>query len=355
VDSTIDLLTTSLLPGVRAASLRELCARGPLAAALAHPAQHADLLCAAARARLASGEALEAARAQLALAQRHGVRIVGRDEPEYPRYLREIYDPPAVLWVRGTLRADEGPVSLAVVGSRACTPGGAALARGLSAELAAAGVVIVSGLARGIDAAAHQGALDAGGRSVAVLGSGLDCLYPRDHAALADALCERGALVSEFPLGTTARPRNFPQRNRVLAGWGRGVLVVEAAERSGALITARAALDEGREVFAVPGHPGAPAAAGTNALLRDGARLVRGASDLAQDLGWSLPAREPAAGIDRPMDAVLEALRGDQPASLDELAGQLGWPTPVLLARLSTLELESRIRRLPGSLYVRAS
>jgi DNA processing protein len=354
LDSTFDLLTVALLPGVSARTVRQLSDRG-LASACAQPADHADLLSSQARTRLESGQARQDAEAQLAAAARLGVRLVGRDEADYPGHLREIYDPPPVLWVQGTLVGDEGPRSLAIVGSRACTPGGAAVARTMAAELAAAGATIVSGLARGIDTAAHQGALDADGRSVAVLGSGLDCLYPRENTVLARALTSRGAVVSEFPLGTQARPHHFPLRNRLLAGWGCAVVVVEAAARSGALISARLALEEGRDVLAVPGPPAAPHAEGTNALLRDGARLVRSAADVASDLGW--PELRPVDATRRApgRDALLEALRPDAPASLDELGFRLGWPTPELLARLSALELESKIRRLPGALYVRAS
>jgi DNA processing protein len=355
VDSTFDLLTIALMPGVRARTVRALAERGPLASALRRPDDHGDLLTSEARARLASGDAARMAEAEIRRAQRLGIRIVGRDEPDYPGHLRQIYDPPPVLWVRGALVADEGSRSLAVVGSRACTPAGAALARTLAAGLAASGATIVSGLARGIDAAAHRGALDAGGRTVAVLGSGLDRLYPAEHEGLARALAVRGAVVSEFPLGTSAHPGQFPQRNRLIAGWGCGVVVVEASARSGALITARAALDEGREVFAVPGHPSSEQAAGTNALLRDGARPVRSASDLVQDLGWpeASPATAPEAAA--PADPLLAALKADAPASLDDLGRRLGWPTQALLARLSALEVESKIRRLPGALFVRAS
>ena len=356
VDSTFDLLTIALVTGVRARTVRSLHDRGPLAELLRCPADHGDLLPAGVQARLASGEAAREAETELARARRLGIRVVGRDEPDYPGHLRQIFDPPPVLWVRGTLVADEGVYSLAIVGSRACTPAGAAFARHLSAELAAAGATIVSGLARGIDAAAHRGALDAGGRSVAILGSGLDRLYPAEHNGLANALVERGAVVSEFPLGTPAHPGRFPQRNRLIAGWGCGVVVVEAAARSGALITARAALDEGREVFAVPGHPSSDQAAGTNALLRDGARPVRSASDVALDLGWApAPAVAKTPARSSTTDPLLDALRTDAPAGLDELGLRLGWPTEQLLARLGALEVESKVRRLPGALFVRAS
>jgi DNA processing protein len=208
---------------------------------------------------------------------------------------------------------------------------------------------VVSGLARGVDSAAHRGALAGGGRTIAVLGSGLDRVYPAENGQLAAAVAESGAVVSEFPLGTGPRPEHFPRRNRVIAGWGVGVLVVEAAARSGALVTARAALDEGREVMAVPGHPSQPGSAGTNALIRDGAVLVRDAGDVAEALGlaWtpSVPMRE---------DPLLDALPPGVPRSLDELAAAAGAPPAEVLVALARLELASRVRRLPGALYVRA-
>jgi DNA processing protein len=219
----------------------------------------------------------------------------------------------------------------------------------MSRELAAAGATIVSGLARGIDTAAHQGGLDASGRTVAVLGSGLDRVYPPENAALARAIEADGAIVSEFPLATPPLPHHFPQRNRLIAGWSRGVVVVEAARRSGALNTARTAADEGREVMAVPGHPSQAAWEGTNQLLRDGAALVRDARDVAAELGFELP----APGTQPIQDPLLAALRGDAPLSLEALQARSGLETPDLLARLSQLELRDEVRRLPGALFVR--
>lgn len=241
---------------------------------------------------------------------------------------------------------------MAVVGARAATPAGRSLARALSRDLAAAGATIVSGLARGIDTSAHQGALDARGRTVAVLGCGIDRVYPPENAALARAIEARGALVSEFALGTPPLPQNFPRRNRVIAGWSRGVVVVEAARRSGSLNTARTAVDEGRDVMAVPGHPSQPACEGTNQLLRDGAVLVRDARDVAEELRWELPSAAVEAG-QPPGDPVLGALRADAPSSLDDLRAKSGLETPELLARLSQLELRDQVRRLPGALFVR--
>jgi DNA processing protein len=281
-----------------------------------------------------------------------GIRLVAPGDADYPTWLARIYQPPGRLWLRGRLVAGEGERAVAIVGSRAATRAGLAFARLLAADLSRAGLTIVSGLARGIDTAAHQGALDTGGRTVAVLGSALDRLYPAENAALARTIARTGALVSEFPPGTEPWKGNFPRRNRTIAGWARAVIVVEAGERSGALLTARAALDEGRDVMAVPGHPTQPSAAGTNALLRDGAALVRDAADVLSELGldW-IPVREPAHEA---ADPLLEALRRGVPTSIEEIALRSALAVPELLARLSTLELAGRLRRLAGGLFVRS-
>jgi DNA processing protein len=348
VDQTPDLLTASLLPGAGGRWLRELLARRPLAHVLAHPDDHDDVVPEPARGVLRSGEARRRAEEERERAASAGVRIVGRDEADYPGWLRRIFDPPLVLYVRGLLRADEGPVSLAMVGSRRGSPAGVAWARAAAQDLAASGLTIVSGLARGIDTAAHQGALAAAGRTVAVLGSGLDRVYPPENGHLASEVAERGAVVSEFPLGTGPRPEHFPRRNRLIAGWGRAVVVVEAAERSGALVTARLAGEEGRDVMAVPGHPVSPVAAGANALIRDGAVLVRNAADVAEELGIALrpPVSEPATGL-------LGALTRDDPRGVEEILSRTGQPVQQVLAQLMTLEMEDKVRRLPGALYVR--
>jgi DNA processing protein len=352
VESTFDLLTLSLLPGVSSRVCRDLAARVPVADALARPEEHVDLLGEPARVLLKSGQARRRAEDERRRAAALGARLVGRDEPDYPHLLRHIYDPPPVLYIQGRLVEGEGEHSLAVVGSRAASVHGTTLARAMARDLAAAGVTVVSGLARGIDTAAHLGALDGGGRTVAVLGSGLDRLYPVDNAGLARAVAGKGAVVSEFPLGTTAQPGYFPRRNRIIAGWGRAVVVVEAAQRSGALVTARCALEEGREVMAVPGHPSSPGSAGTNALIRDGALLVRGATDVAEALGMDLPEAAPQA--DERADPVLAALSADAPASVEDVQRRSGRPASEVLGRLTELELASRVRRLPGALFVRA-
>jgi DNA processing protein len=349
MDSSIDWLTLALVPGLTPRALHELVARGPLRAVLEEPEAHADLLPDPALAAIRSGSARRAAQGEIRRARALGVQIVGQDEAAYPPWLRRIYAAPPVLWVRGSLAPGEGENALAVVGSRRATPLGLAFARSLAAELASCGLTIVSGLARGVDSAAHRGALDAQGRTVAVLGSGLDRLYPPENAALADRVAETGAVVSEFSPGTGPWKQNFPRRNRVIAGWARAVVVVEAGGRSGALSTARTALDEGRDVMAVPGHPSQPEAEGTNSLLRQGAALVRGAEDVLAELGLGGRARREEA----PQDAVLGALTRGVPAAVEEIQERCGLSLPALLARLSELELGGALRRLPGALFVR--
>ena len=349
MDSSFDLLTLALLPALPSRARHELARRGPLAEALERPGAHADVFGEPAVAALRTGAARRRAADEARRAAALGVRLLGRDEDGYPEWLRRTYDPPPVLWVRGTMAADEGETAVAVVGARAATGLGLALARTLARDLASAGVTVVSGLARGIDTAAHQGALEARGRTVAVLGSGLDALYPAENAALARRIEEDGAVVSEFPLGTPPLKPNFPRRNRTIAGWARATVVVEAGRRSGALSTARAALDEGREVMAVPGHPSQPNAQGTNGLLRDGAALVRGAPDVLAELGLA-----PAQRARVPADEILAALTRGVPASVDEIQARCGLALPALVARLAELELGEEIVRLPGALFVRS-
>jgi DNA processing protein len=350
MEATFDLLTLAFVPRLSPRGARELLSRGPLRSTLAQASDHADLLGAHGVEALRSGASLRAAEAETRAASRLGIEIVGCDEARYPQWLRRTHTPPLVLWVKGTLVPDEGATCIALVGSRAASPLGLAFARRLADELASAGLAVVSGLARGIDSAAHRGALDARGRTVAVLGSGLDRLYPPENAALAAQVQANGLLVSEFPLGTPPSKPHFPRRNRVIAGWVRAVVVVEAGSRSGALSTARAALDEGRDVMAVPGHPTAPQAEGTNRLLQDGAALVRGAADVLPELGLARPLAREAT----PDDDVLRLVARDVPRGVDEIQQSSGLALPALLARLSELELEGAVLRLPGALYVRA-
>jgi DNA processing protein len=348
----LDHLTLHLLPGLNPRLSQRLCARAPLPDILSRPREHEDLLPPDAVRLLLSGGARAQAEKELEEAERREFRICALQDPDYPPLLRATHDPPLVLYVWGTLRPGEGQQSLAIVGARAATPAGLALARSLGRDLGQAGLVIVSGLARGVDAAAHLGALDGGGRTVAVLGSGLGRLYPEENAALAERITfSGGAVVSEFSLDTPPYKGHFPRRNRIIAGWGAAVVVVEAGQRSGALVTARLALDEGRDVYAVPGHPFQETAAGTNQLIRDGAPLVRAAPDVLAELGIECPVR--SGGEREGDDTPLRFLSRDNPASLDDLATRSGLCISVLLERLTELELAGRVRRVPGALYVR--
>jgi DNA processing protein len=347
-DPTRHLLALSLIPGLNPRAIRKLMDRVPVSDILARPDDHADLIPEAGRLALARGTAQERADLEAAAAARLGISLVSLADPRYPVLLRRVADPPPVLYTRGVLAPDDDAPVVAIVGSRAATAAGRALARGMGRDLASWGATVVSGLARGIDTAAHEGALDGAGRTIAVLGCGLDRTYPAENEQLAGRIAGKGAVVSEFPLGTPPLPDHFPRRNRVIAGWSQVVVVVEAAIRSGALNTARCAADEGRDVLAVPGHPTMPQSAGTNQLIRDGAGLVRSALDVAQELGL-----EPAAAAPRESDPLLGALVTDAPATLEELRERSGLETGALLARLTELELRDVIRRLPGPLFVR--
>jgi len=286
------------------------------------------------------------------------IRQIDRGDAEYPAHLREIPAPPDRLWVRGGL-VDEDALAVAIVGSRRATPFGLELAERLAGDLAARGITVVSGLARGIDSAAHRGALEARGRTIAVLGSGVDVVYPPENRRLAARIAERGALVSQFAPGAPALAHHFPVRNRIIAGLSLGVVVVEAAEQSGTLITAGHAGDLGREVMAVPGRAGAPTSRGTHKLIRDGAALVESWEDVVA----LLPARwracmaavaPPSSPGPEPEDSLL-SLIGAEPVSMEELIERSGLAASRAAARLLALELEGRIRQLPGKRFVRAA
>jgi DNA processing protein len=349
LDELLELLTFAMLPTPGPRALRALRAAGPLRELLAHPDDLGPLFSTRALEKLRSGAARRAAEQEASKARALGIRLVGLDDPDYPAALRAIYDPPAVLYVKGEWQA-RSRVCVAIVGARAASARGRELTRSIARELGGAGVTIVSGLARGIDSAAHRGALEGGGRTVAVQGRGLDGVYPEENAGLAAAIERSGALVSEFPLGSQPYPQNFPRRNRVIAGLCVAVLVVEAEEKSGSLITARLALDEGRDVLAVPGHPSERLACGTNRLLKDGAALVTDARDVAEAIGIALPREAPVVE----QDPLLCAFPEGATLSLEELQALSGQPLPGLLARLTELELAAKIRRLPGPLFVRA-
>ena len=277
-------------------------------------------------------------------------------DPKYPARLMLIPDPPLVLWTRGSPDVVRAP-AVAMVGARAATPAGRELARWLAAELTTAGLVVVSGLARGVDAAAHEGALSVG-RTVAVLGSGTDVVYPPNHRALADRIADRGALVSEFVPGTAPHAHHFPLRNRIISGLAIGVVVVEAAERSGSLITARCALEQGRDVMACPGNPRSGRNRGAHGLLRDGARLVESVEDVLDEIGWERvgagPSSPEGAG-GAVADPLLSSMPVGEPLTLEELGAIVSAPASALLARLTELELAAQVERVEGGRFVRVA
>lgn len=291
---------------------------------------------------------------------RHLLTLVS---PAFPARLREIADPPPVLFLEGD-PSIPAAAQVAVVGSRRATPAGVQTAFALAGELATAGLAVTSGLALGIDAGAHRGALAAGGRTLAVAGSGLDTVYPRSHARLARRVVESGALVSEFPPGTPPLARNFPRRNRLISGLGFGVVVVEAALRSGSLITARLAGEQGREVFAVPGAIQNPLARGCHLLIRQGAKLVEDASDIVEELPegpWRCVPRSETPAPHRRADdldglekRVLEHVT-DHATSIDSLVESSGLTADTVSSILLALEIRGLIAPVPGGAYCRVA
>lgn len=293
-----------------------------------------------------------------------GAQMICLGDRDYPENLKDIPDPPAVLFVKGNLEPRD-LVAIAVVGSRFASPMGLNFTRRLCSELAGAGVTVVSGLAMGIDTAAHWGALNGKGRTLAVLGCGLDVPYPRSNTQLKGAITGgAGALLTELPLGSPPLAGHFPMRNRIISGLALGVVVVEAANRSGSLITARLALEQGREVFAVPGLARHDRSVGPHRLLRQGAKLVECAEDILEEIRPLIQPTRPAPAIETDRaeqtesDAspeqreLLQHLSGE-PCQIDRLCAELGWPVPRLAALLTSLELKGLVRQLPGKFFER--
>jgi DNA processing protein len=325
------------------------------------------------------GRAFEAAEDEAKRVAETGGFFLTRDDEAYPRRLLEIYDPPAALWIRGNAALLARP-GIAVVGTRQPSPYGLGMAEMLARDLANRGLVIFSGMARGVDSAAHKGALDAGGKTVAVWGTGIDVVYPKENKKLAERIVESGGtIVSEFPLGTFPAPQNFPLRNRILSGMSIGVLVVEAGEYSGTRITARCAMEQNRDVYAVPGNVTNKNAWGPNTLIKQGAKLTATWEDVWEDLpstvkreleeemGVARQVESNAGGAaslfndpdDRPLPeyerVVLDRLRRDEALQLDDLIegleAQLG--SAEIFTALFELELRGRVKQLPGKNYVR--
>jgi DNA processing protein len=301
------------------------------------------------------------------LARLGGEALILTDE-RYPALLRETYDPPIVIYCLGDLASAFSQPAIAIVGSRRCSTYGRNVAEKLSRELAERGVTVVSGLARGIDSAAHRGALDGRGLTAGVMGTGLDAVYPKENRKLAARIAEHGALLTEFPLATPPVSQNFPFRNRVISGLALGVMVVEGAERSGSLITARLAYEQGRDVFAVPGNITSAKSFGPNYLIKDGAKLVQTWRDVIEELPAEMKAAilsaergeqtAKQAGVDEveltdPERKVLKMLNTDDPVHIDLLIAKAGLGSGELMGALLKLEMLDRIRQLPGKSFVK--
>ncbi len=322
---------------------------------------------------LATGKSAELAREEIARAAAADIVMVSLDDPSYPRRLKEIYDPPLVLRVRGNVEALTCP-GIAMVGTRHPTPYGSGMAERLACDLAAQGLVIISGMARGVDTSSHRGAISAKGKTIAVFGTGVDVIYPKENSRLSEQiLALGGALISEFPLGTFAAPQNFPIRNRIISGMSCGVLVVEAAEYSGTRITARCALEQNRDVFAVPGNVTNKNSWGPNTLIKQGAKLVATWEDVWEDLptevrlaltppaspesaGDSSASLFPDAGLPPHEKRILGMLKADAATQIDEIVERLEneMSSSEIFAALFELELSGKVRQMPGKNFVKS-
>src|SRR6266436_2862311 len=368
LDSSLSWLALSLTPGLASRLSARLLRRfdspeGVFRASLAElEACHLPVSVAQA---VFKKEAFKRAEKELAAVRRIvGCRLLNWTEPEYPQNLLQIYDPPVMLYVRGDPEVLNLP-SIGIVGTRRPTLYGAQLAERLGRDLAARGLVIVSGMARGIDAIGHQGAMAANGRAIGVLGTGIDVCYPKENKKLYEKVLERGAIIGELPLGTHPAPENFPVRNRIVAGLPLGVIVVEGAQYSGSLITARLAMEFGREVFGVPGNVTQPVSFAPNQLIKQGAKLVTSAEDVIEELSTPIraalvQAEQPeaeqrnllaAASLNSSEKKIYDLLSEDQPVHIDDLVERSGLNSSEVLATLFTLEMKGIIRQLPGKQF----
>jgi DNA processing protein len=293
-----------------------------------------------------------------------GCSLLNWTDPEYPQSLLQIYDPPVLLYVRGDPQVLNLP-SIGIVGTRKPTLYGTQMAQRLGRELAARGLVVVSGLARGVDAVGHQGAMEVQGRAIGVLGTGIDVCYPKENKKLYEKVLERGAIISEFPLRTHPAPENFPVRNRIVAGMPLGVVVIEGAQYSGSLITARLAMEFGREVFGVPGNVTQPVSFAPNQLIKQGAKLVTGAEDVVEELPTPVraalvQAEQPeaeqrnllaAAALNGSEKKLYELLSAEEPVQIDDIVERSGLNSSEVLATLFNLEMKGVVRQLPGKLF----
>ena len=296
---------------------------------------------------------------QMAAIEKKGVRPITCFDTDYPELLKNIYDPPPMLFVKGTIK-EEDSSAVAVVGTRNPKRYGKMMAEKLSKDLADGGITVVSGLARGIDSLAHKGALSRGGRTIGVLGCGVDVVYPPEHKKLFEAVIANGALISEFPMGTRPEAPNFPRRNRVISGMSLGVVIVQAPAKSGALLTARYALDQNREVFSVPGNVDDMQSRGTNGLIKQGAKLVEDVEDILVEIKSSLripiepkpPVPDDVEELEPNERSVLQAL-SDEPKHIDAICNQTSLEPSITLAALLSLELSGLVRQLSGKMFLR--
>ena len=352
-------LQLALTPGLGPASLRKLLQQFglPQAVLARKRTELAGIASPAALSALDSEPVAAAVAHALEWAAQPGNTVLTLADEAYPKLLLEIGDPPSLLYVRGRVELLQRS-ALAVVGSRNATQQGTANAEAFARTLSESGLTIVSGLALGIDAAAHRGGLQGPGSTIAVLGTGIDIIYPQRNAALAADIAKQGLLISEFPLGTAPAAQNFPRRNRLISGLARGCLVVEAAVASGSLITARAAAEQGREVFAVPGSIHSPLAKGCHSLIKSGAKLVESAEDVLTELSGFRPSgyastREAARSATDNVDSSLLAHMGHDPVDVDSLCSRAGLSAEQVSSELLRLELDGRVTALPGGLYQR--
>jgi DNA processing protein len=368
LDSSLSWLALSLTPGLASRLSARLLRRfespeGVFRASLAQ-LEECHLPAPVAQA-VAKKQAFKRAEKELAGIRRiNGCRLFNWTEPEYPQSLLQIYDPPVLLYLRGDPQVLNLP-SIGIVGTRKPTLYGSQMAERLGRELAARGVVIVSGMARGIDAIGHQGAMAVNGRAIGVLGTGIDVCYPKENKKLYDKVLERGAILSEFPLGTHPAPENFPVRNRIVAGMPLGVIIVEGAQYSGSLITARLAMEFGREVFGVPGNVTQPVSFAPNQLIKQGAKLVTNAGDVIEELPTPVraalvQAEQPeaeqrnlvlAASLNGAEKKLYELLSAEEPKHIDGIVECSGLNSSVVLATLFDLEMKGIIRQLPGKQF----
>ena len=358
----MDLLTAvamSMLPvsRLRAAALfREMRLSGPVPS-LEQILDRCGLPSASAEGLDAVERSLASAAAALTTAPDLGIRAIPWDDPRYPGLLACTEDPPPVLWAKGRTQSLDAP-SVAIIGSRAASPYALQIADRLAAELAERGIVVVSGLARGVDSAGHVGCLNAGGATIAVTGCGLDTVYPRENTQLAERIAAKGLLLSELAPGAPPLPEHFPLRNRIISGISLAVVVVEASEKSGSLITAGCALRQGRDVMAVPGSVLSGRNRGSHALLKVGAKVVETADDILEDMGWNASTSSSSAGLRAPSwtlnsDPLLSKMDAGEVYRLDDLVEATGTTASKLLPRLMELELLGYIEAPGGGRFVR--